>query len=912
MALAAAIVVAAASFSVLSAAGKTTETRVRGSVESNYRTAYDILVRPRRSALPLETQQGLVRNNYLSGLFGGITLREYEAIGRIPGVDVAAPVANIGFVIPSGSRGFRLNDVLNDDPVQLYRVRFATVAQAGRSRYPNSSAYIYYTRRNAFVPVNGPAGFGEVVESDAPPAEVCPPGVPIPGPPSPYWTRAHWRECYSARSPGVGMDFGNPGVLTAGVSLVFPILLAAIDPEQEARLLDLDGTVVSGRYLRGGEASRLLRTEGGGPAMYHRVVPVIASARTYVDERVEARIERLDVPAGTNVPRRLAAADSVAFLDGLRGELVGTRRITTDAMYQSALKGAFQGEVPKNISWSYWTASPVRYRPSANGKPLRPVPVENPLSVWRSASFPGGGVSYQRIPEANQDVQFRRLYPRIGSPYGNRYEVEGADVLETPVMEIVGRYDAEKLPGFSPLSAVPLETYYPPELLPGDEASRRALGGRPLRPSQNIGDYVAQPPLFLTTLEAMRPFLNPRRYAGASGKAPISVIRVRVKGVTGPDELSQARIRAVAAEIHDRTGLQVDITAGSSPRRLLVDLPAGRFGRPPLVLEEGWSKKGASLSFLQALDSKRLGLLTLILVTCAFFLANGAFAAVRGRRREIGTLLCLGWSRRAIFGVVLAELVLVGLAAGLVAAGVAGLVSAAASLDLSLVQTILVVPLSVGLATIAGLLPAWSAAHSVPLDAVRAAPPGRSGRHRVRQLWALALANVRRMPARTLVAAGGLAVACGALTLLLAINQAFQGRLVGTLLGDAISLRVRGLDFLVVGLVSLLAALSLADVLYLNLRERAAELVTLRTLGWSERHLRRVIATEAALVGAFGGLSGALLGVALGFSLDVPIWTLLVTGAASAAGGVFVALVASLVPLARLASLTVPSALAAE
>lgn len=258
-----------------------------------------------------------------------------------------------------------------------------------------------------------------------------------------------------------------------------------------------------------------------------------------------------------------------------------------------------------------------------------PEVVKNPLSVWRAGELPGVGVNYAAVSPANADVQSRRLYPRRGSPYTS--DRSGAQILQTPLMEIVGRYDPEKLPGFSPLSKVSLETYYPPELLPADAKSKRALRGKPLLPSTNIGDYVAQPPLFLTTFEGMRPFLNSKYYAGANGKAPISVIRVRVKGVTGPDALSQARVQAVATAIHDRTGLQVDITVGSSPRRLLVSLPKGRYGRPPLLLEEGWSKKGVSSSFLKALDHKRLALLSLILVTCTFFLANGALRGGSGK-----------------------------------------------------------------------------------------------------------------------------------------------------------------------------------------------------------------------------------------------------------------------------------------
>src|SRR4029077_19262514 len=156
--------------------------------------------------------------------------------------------------------------------------------------------------------------------------------------------------------------------------------------------------------------------------------------------------------------------------------------------------------------------------------PLIPRVVKNPLSIWRSATTPSGS-SYFSVSVANADVQFRRLRPRIGSPF-TPVSAAGKEVLQTPLMGIVGRYDPTKLPGFSPLSRVPLETYYPPELLPGDAQSRRALHGKPLLPSTNIGDYVAQPPLFLTTLEGMRPFLNSKYYAGANGRAPLSVIRV--------------------------------------------------------------------------------------------------------------------------------------------------------------------------------------------------------------------------------------------------------------------------------------------------------------------------------------------------------------------------------------------------
>lgn len=238
---------------------------------------------------------------------------------------------------------------------------------------------------------------------------------------------------------------------------------------------------------------------------------------------------------------------------------------------------------------------------------------------------------------------------------------------------------------------------------------------------------------------------------------------------------------------------------------------------------------------------------------------------------------------------ILAELVLIGALAGIAAAALAVGVAELLSLELSLTRALLAAPLAVSLAAVAGVVPAWRAVRLVPMDAVRPAVATGSTRRPVHRLFSLALSNVRRMPARTFAAAAGFLLGAAALTLLLAINQAFQGRLVGTLLGEVVSGQVRGLDFLVVGVIVLLAGLSLADVLYLNLRERAAEFVTLKTVGWSDHHLARVIAAEAVLLALVGTIPGITLGGTVGLFLGASVPAVLLGAAASIAGGLVVA-----------------------
>src|SRR3990170_1912769 len=309
--LALTVLVAAASFVLLTATGQTTEARVQGSVESNYRTAYDILVRPKGAITPIEREQGLVRNNYLSGLFGGITMKQWRQIKAIPGVDVAAPVANIGYFMPGGSDLVRLEDVLNEDPVQLYRLTTEGRAHAGTSSFAEHTTYIYYNRTSLARPMSAPDyGLREWPDGPSgPELEVCnhihdraPKTTP------PFSVGSAGLLCFFKRSPGLGSDtdiFGKarpgyaiaPGQVGTAISLRFPVLIAGIDPREEARLIGLDRTIVAGRYLRPGEGPTLQLNPPPihvpGNRGYHREVPVIASSRTYVDEERVVRIDRL-------------------------------------------------------------------------------------------------------------------------------------------------------------------------------------------------------------------------------------------------------------------------------------------------------------------------------------------------------------------------------------------------------------------------------------------------------------------------------------------------------------------------------------------------------------------------------------------------------------------------------------------
>ncbi|MFT3872486.1 MAG: ABC transporter permease [Nocardioides sp.] len=175
----------------------------------------------------------------------------------------------------------------------------------------------------------------------------------------------------------------------------------------------------------------------------------------------------------------------------------------------------------------------------------------------------------------------------------------------------------------------------------------------------------------------------------------------------------------------------------------------------------------------------------------------------------------------------------------------------------------------------------------------------------------LAWVNLRRVPQRAILAGVALTVAVAALVLVTGIQAVFQGAVVGTLLGDAVTIQVRGADIAAVAGICLLAGIGVANVTFLNLRERAGELATLRALGWGEGTLTRLLLIEAAFIGLIAATLGAGLGVlGLGYGLGLPLHDIAAAAGWCWAAGILIAPAAALAPalsITRLDTVTVLS-----
>jgi putative ABC transport system permease protein len=893
IALLAGLLVAATAFTVLTAATRTAQLKTVGTVSSHFVPAYEILVRPAGVRTRLEEQTDTVQPNFLAGIYGGISLAQYREIAGLPGVSVAAPIAMVGYALLAAPVPFTIPAAdYRGSSRLLYRYQTTWVSDDGTSRDAQPASYTYVTpSRLRFNDFSG--GLQEVVPGHR--ARTACPYQPESLTASPFGVGDQsiancWSKVDGTPSgPGPTFNIPAPGY---NADWVIPVLIAAIDPAAEAKLDGLNHAVVSGHYL----TEHVSTTPHHGESEF----PVLASAASGMDEYAITTLQRLASPATPpDMTVRWRERES-----SVPGHTLVTDRTTAQQAYQLLL-----GDLASNVQvgdrppvLGYWSIGPVSYRRSATGV-LTPAAVRNPPSIWQTAG--SADVSMD-----NEDNAYRQVLAHTHS--GNEYAVGGGGAFATP--KLVGTFDPARIRSFSRLSEVPLGGYEPIATAPATAASRRALHGADLLPNQNLGGYVSQPVNLITTLSALPALQNDIQYGpDLPVSDPISVIRVRVGGVTGPNQVSLERIREVAQQIAVRTHLDVDIVAGSSPAPTIVDLPAGKFGQPALTLTQGWVKKGVAVAILSAVDKNSLVLFFLILIVCVLFVANSATAAIRGRRRELGVLACLGWTRPRLFTVVLGELAAIGLTAGVLGAAAALPLSQALGLRASPERAALAVPTAIAVAVIAGLIPAWLAARTDPATSIR--PPVLAVR-RSRQpgtVTGLAATNVLRTPGRALTGAVGLAVGITALTMLAAVSLTFRGVVVGSLLGNAVAVQVRGVDYIAVAATVLLGVLAVADVVFLNITERAAELAVIRALGWQESALSRLVITEGVIIGLVGSLAGAAigLGAAATFAGQAP-GPLYLVAATAVAGGMLVTAAAAVWPAQALRRLPAAQLLAAD
>ncbi|RNI22132.1 FtsX-like permease family protein [Flexivirga caeni] len=877
MSVAVVLALAVGSFLLLSGAVHATAVRTVGTVNGANST-YDVLMRPADKSGSAHSQ-GLVRPNFLSGTFGGITLAQLARIRGISGVQVAAPIAMVGEAFERIMYPIDVTKYVRPGRTSVFRFRSAATVLRGNVRLPGESGYVLVGDN---VSLGGSSNVEQIGKRRV---RVCvQPDPSVLSDESPFSAA----NMFSAQCWDTGGGVNGDSLWPAGqgqfivqVPIVFPIMIAAVDPSAENQLDGLSRAVSAGTSLAGSKVT----SESDGYANFY-TVPAIASSRTYVDDTTSIRVDELDSAA----VRKLTAGSGMTaskardLVMGAGGKPIATRTVTAVQAHDSWLNGGtdFDGTLNPTILFQ---PGPVQYTGTPEtGLTARLQPRDD--SVWRTYTY--SNVPWPPLPPATNTRGFRTITP---VPESGPNQVQ---------LQVVGQFDPARLTKSSDLAKVPMETYQPPTATPADAPTRALLHGKALAPDGNPRGYLQEPPMLLVPMSALPRFADSGTFTAPPGsnaqRAPISAIRVRVAHAAGNSATAQARVRLVANQIQQATGLRVDVTKGSSPSTVRVTIPSTARGVPTMTVDEQWSRLGVATLIVNAIDRKTLALLILIVIASAVAVTISANASVRARRQELGVLACIGWRPRTIRLEVIAELCLIGLVAGALGSVAALLTAPIAGVHVTSGWYAVAVPAAALLAVAAGLLPAWAAGRVTPVEVTRPSARATHTGVRLRGVRTMAITWLARTPGRAAAGAISLAFGVCAVAILLGILRAFHGAVVGTVLGAAVTVQVRAPDLVAAGVLALIGVLSLVNILYLDLREQAPRYATLQATGWRRLTLVRLIMWQAiaiAIAGAAVGVLGALVALDVAVGLDrAAVLTTVSVGVV----GVLIAALASLIP----------------
>lgn len=829
---------AACALILLSATTQTTLVRGNQIISQNWRPTYDLVVLPPQAKIPADPS---VPSDLLAGYGGGISVQQYQQVKNLPGIEVAAPIAYVGYIhMPVPTIYFSDHSY----PTGYYQLDWTLTAFNGQRQIVETQVtYIFY------------------IISSTDSASPQPPDVLGAFPAG---------QLYEVQTE----TGDNPAPMPTPDVGTF--LLAAIDPAAENQLVHLDQSIRSGRMLTEQDTVHLDKGIPDNPwydPYLHKAVPYVQIPMLIhrsLPGQIALHAKLTLLYHGPMTPDQILAEGGIAYLQQRPDKQI-----------------LFQGTVPMvqndpqrfsgaSLLWDGHTWQVIKTSSSKGIEPFYILDFSSasaPAGLsYRIAKAPDGSLAYTLLPKGTQgsEVTFRDLTPLHTLKSDSPQNPSGPDVYYE--YEAVGEFTDNGLAAQinNPLNWLPENTYTLPPVVLRYNAQGHPVKPITLLPTTNLAGYVVQPPLALTTIDAARTLV---------GEHSVSAIRVRVAGVVTPSQQSWKRIQQVAQAIHQQTGLPVLVTLGSSPQPTLVYVPGVRFGElgadqniaPIGWVEERWIHIGVGLTYLNQLGSTRLLLLGTVLAVCLGFLAIAFSALVSSQRREFAILSVLGWRPWQPIRLFLAQALIFAIGGGIIGLGLALLIAMLLETTPLWLVVIGTIPIMLAFAFISILYPLWQIWHIHPAELLRAGPALSSGKSklpgsrisgRLLPLGTLVLRNLGRSRMRTLMTVLSLFLSALLLVLMftavLSLHQALQG----TLLGDYVLFQtaVPQIAGCVIALV--LTFLSVADLLLLQVRERQREIGLLLAVGWRPGWIQRLFVQEGLMLAMSGAIPGVL--VALG------------------------------------------------
>ncbi|WP_114570211.1 ABC transporter permease [Exiguobacterium flavidum] len=797
---------------------------VEATLQKKWSSAYDIVVRPKGSMAATESEN-LLEPNYLNGINGDISFNQYEHIKRMQDVEIAAPVAVLGYT----QLGLDVPDKIH---------------------LPNDKGIYRVTQRQT-----DETGFGKEVISEL----------------SAYLVRG-----------GVAEEPDVPAMFSADNgdnSYILPrmySMIVAIDPEQEARLVGLDESVFKGKGKHRYFSREDRATYVDGDKNFTEL-PVLINPNSFNRGTLEFVVERLDVPFEVEEDQR-AFYSKIPSGEKGREVLAATK---SQELQHITIPSKDVEQTYFNLLSGNKTSAPLsKDLEGAKVLDFAQLAVQTDSLSYQEETSPYPKRWQKAYSIASNKVKVTNPWILDGMLPQNGYRTahslekktwddlsEGWAYLSPSVrFNIIGLYDPDKIRvSKDPLNELPMETYRPSSAeLVLDEAGQPVNPARPINTSGNPVGLLTNSPSILTTIDSAKMIY---------GDKSISSIRLKIKGSAKVSEESERILQQVKQTIERETGLVATITKGSSPQPVVTKVIED--GKALGWIEQPWIHIGAAITIFRETSVGFSSVIFAMLAVAVVYVLATSYVSMLARRKEFAVLLALGWRTQDLYRVVALEALLLAGFVSFVATLVEAVFSYIQQERMNLGSLVLIGAFSLAIYLTGAAWSAWTIRRISPYEAIKTGEYARASHLKLalRSTWTLALKEIFGKWKRNLLSVFSIALPTALLTFFLFVTYHLQGVLYTSWLGQFVALQVGPMHYVTMGVAIAIAILTTGEIMWQNVSDRRQSLAVLKAVGWSNRSVRHLIVLEGTVVGLVSGILGlSLTYLSIYFLYDLVPW----------------------------------------
>ncbi|QZY88534.1 ABC transporter permease [Exiguobacterium acetylicum] len=356
-------------------------------LQKRWGSSYDIVVRPEGSR-SLTENLNLLEPNYMSGLDGGITRKQYEIIKQITDVEVAAPIAMIGYNQTMSSVG---THTINEPGI--YKLTIKDSQNTGlRTESFSSSLFL----------------------------------------------AAGWEPTGDSRSAGVSpQQLGKQPLYEYGSQ----VMIAGIDPESEAKLVGLDKATQKASHSHYFTKEDTLNDVGDNTTE----IPILLNNREYVDATRTYTYEKVNLPLKDEsinaTVKEIQGKGGEKYLKSLSTLDAKKYTVTTQDVQKKLVSDILKDTLPSDgdgtalpFTWIALKPSPIDYRAVKSPHPSRwPFTYQVQPKQVKEDSLIAKRSMYR---EARLFGQNSDTWPKVRLNYIGVFNPKKLDVSKDPLTEL--------------------------------------------------------------------------------------------------------------------------------------------------------------------------------------------------------------------------------------------------------------------------------------------------------------------------------------------------------------------------------------------------------------------------------------------------------------------------------------------